>query len=145
MVLRNRPRVGVSLVLRLRLADRAEGSGHVVDMLLDGGGPQRSASVRFGFELTARDREDLRWYLEDYLQYPVDPAPEIAHGVEARLAALGEVLFGQVFRASMETAELWLAVRESLALSPTRPWAPPCRRKCPQPHIVAQFGNFFPP
>jgi tetratricopeptide (TPR) repeat protein len=115
MVLRNRPRVGVSLVLRLRLADRAEGSGHVVDMLLDGGGPQRSASVRFGFELTARDREDLRWYLEDYLQYPVDPAPEIAHGVEARLAALGEVLFGQVFRASMETAELWLAVRESLA------------------------------
>jgi hypothetical protein len=75
----------VDLVLRLRLADRVEGSDHVVDLLLDGDGPQRSASVRFGFELNARDREDVRWYLEDYLQYPVDPAPEIASGVEARV------------------------------------------------------------
>ena len=107
--------MGVGLVLKLRLADRVEGSGHVVDLLLDGVGPQRSASVRFGFELTVRDREDVRWYLEDYLQYPVDPAPEIAQEVEARLAMLGEELFGRVFRASPEAMELWFAVKGSLA------------------------------
>jgi hypothetical protein len=99
-------------VLRLRLADRVEGSDHVVDLLLDGDGPQRSASARFGFELNARD---VRWYLEDYLQYPVDPAPEIASGVEARLAVLGEELFGRVFRASPEAMVLWFAVKGALA------------------------------
>jgi tetratricopeptide (TPR) repeat protein len=102
-------------VLRLRLADRVDGSDHVVDLLLDGAGPQRSASVRFGFELSARDREDARWYLEDYLQYPVDPAPEIARDVEARLTVLGEQLFGRVFRASPEAMELWFAVKGALA------------------------------
>ena len=29
------------------------------------------------------DRERVRWYLEDFLEYPVDPAPAIAAGVEA--------------------------------------------------------------
>ena len=105
----------MGLVLRLRLADRVDGSDHVVDLLLDGDGPPRSASVRFGFELSTRDREDVRWYLEDYLQYPVDPAPEIARGVEARLTALGEELFGQVFRTSPAAMQLWFAVTGSLA------------------------------
>lgn len=87
----------------------------MVDVLLEDAGLRRRASVRFGFELSAQDREDVRWYLEDYLQYPVDPAPEIARGVEARLTVLGEELFGRVFRASPETMELWFAVKGLLS------------------------------
>jgi hypothetical protein len=36
---------------------------------------EQTAEVRFAFKMTPSDRADLRWYLEDYLQYPMDPAP----------------------------------------------------------------------
>ena len=102
-------------MVTLRVVDRVAGSEHAVELQLAGPGPLQSASVRFEFELSARDREDLRWYLEDYLQYPVDPAPEIARGVEARLAALGAELFQQVFRTSDDARELWFALKGSLS------------------------------
>ena len=102
-------------MVTLRVVDRVAGSEHAVELQLAGPGPLQSASVRFGFELSARDREDLRWYLEDYLQYPVDPAPEIARAVEARLAALGTELFQQVFRESPDALELWFALKGSLS------------------------------
>jgi tetratricopeptide (TPR) repeat protein len=102
-------------MVTLRVVDRVAGAEHAVELQLAGPGSVRSASVRFGFELSARDREDLRWYLEDYLQYPVDPAPEIARGVEARLAALGAELFQQVFRTSDDARELWFALKKSLS------------------------------
>jgi tetratricopeptide (TPR) repeat protein len=98
----------------LRLAHRAEGPGHVVHVALDGMGAPQSATARFEFGLSAQDREDLRWYLEDYLQYPVDPAPLIARRVEERMAAVGGELFRAVFESSRDTIRLWDAVAGSL-------------------------------
>jgi tetratricopeptide (TPR) repeat protein len=103
--------VGVTL----RLVDRAEGGGHVVDLALEGAGARRTATARVGFGLSGPEREDVRWYLEDYLQYPVDPAPQIARGVEARLAQLGEELFRQVFEGSRDAIRIWEAVASDLA------------------------------
>ena len=99
----------------LRLAVRAEGPEHVVDLVLEGAGARRAAAARVRFGLSERDREDVRWYLEDYLQYPVNPAPQIAQEVETRLAALGEELFRQVFLANPGTMELWATVKRSQA------------------------------
>jgi len=65
----------------------------MVMLAIEGSGAPRTAMAPFGFELTAQGREDVRWYLEDYLQYPVHPAPQIARRVEGRLAALGGELF----------------------------------------------------
>ena len=76
---------------------------------------RRSATARVGLGLSGRDREDVRWYLEDYLQYPVDPAPDIAREVETRLAELGEELFRQVFEANRDTIRIWEAVAADLA------------------------------
>ena len=36
---------------------------------------RQTATARFAFTFSDADRADLRWYLEDYLQYPSDPAP----------------------------------------------------------------------
>ena len=66
----------------LRLSYRAQGSEHVVELTLEGAGARQTAAAKFRFGLTAQDREDMRWYLEEYLQYPVDPAPLIAGRVE---------------------------------------------------------------
>ena len=68
-------------------------------------GSAQTAEARFAFQLTPSDRADLRWYLEDYLQYPMDPAPEIAARVEARLRELGAELFRNVFQANDQNSK----------------------------------------
>ena len=98
----------------LRLGCRAVGAGFVVDLVLEGAGAPRSAAARLEVGLSGQDREDLRWYLEDYLQYPVAPAPAIAARVEARLAELGADLFAQVFEADRDTIRLWDGLAGSL-------------------------------
>ena len=57
-----------------------------MDLVLEGIGARRSATARLGLGLKERDREDMRWYLEDYLQYPAESASQIARRVEGRLA-----------------------------------------------------------
>ncbi|MEV0722309.1 CHAT domain-containing protein [Micromonospora purpureochromogenes] len=69
-----------------------------------------SATSRFELSITDEDRERIRWYLEDFLEYPLDPAPAIAAGVEGLLAEIGTRLFELVF-ASEEARELWAGVR----------------------------------
>ncbi len=99
----------------LRLSCRPAASGYVVDLALEGAGAPRSAtSARLDLGLTAQDQEDMRWYLEDYLQYPGAPAPQIAARVEARVAELGKELFTQIFRAG-DAARLWDAAADGLA------------------------------
>ena len=63
------------VVVTLRFADAAE--------------PPEEATVDFAFRMTEDDQKDLRGYLEDYLQYPLDPNPQIAARIEERMAALG--------------------------------------------------------
>jgi hypothetical protein len=58
--------------------------------------------------------EDIRWYLEDYLQYPDEPAPRIAHRVEGRIAQLGTLLFEAVFRRPDGANEIWNHVANNL-------------------------------
>jgi tetratricopeptide (TPR) repeat protein len=90
------------------------GAGFVVDLAVEGVGARRSASARLEVGLSGQDREDLRWYLEDYLQYPVAPAPGIAARVEARVAELGAQLFAQVFEGGRDAVRLWDGLAGSL-------------------------------
>ena len=66
------------------------------------------------FELTMQDRERIRWYLEDYLLFPLDPAPKIAGEIEARMAAIGDDLCRAVFFANRDATRLWDRAREEL-------------------------------
>ena len=65
-----------------------------------------TAKVHLDLDLDRAELERLRWYLEDYLEYPIDPAPKIAAQVEQRLVELGRDLFGQVFQVR-EATRLW--------------------------------------
>jgi hypothetical protein len=73
----------------LRLTQHDGPDGHRIDIALTGEGACQSAAAQFERGMNPQDREDLRWYLEDSLEYPLDPAPEIAARVEQRLGALG--------------------------------------------------------
>ncbi|MEV8597296.1 CHAT domain-containing protein [Streptomyces sp. NPDC052012] len=62
-------------------------------------------------EVSRHDYEEVRWYLEEYREFPSDPAPVIATRCSARLAELGESLFRALFDFSEETRTLWRQAR----------------------------------
>ncbi len=101
------------LTLRLTQSPDPRPDHYKVEVTLEGGGARRSTTVPVAFSMSDQDRADLRWYLEDYLQYPMDPAPERAARVEARLAELGATLFKSVFTG--DAFEYWVEVKNRLS------------------------------
>jgi tetratricopeptide (TPR) repeat protein len=103
------------LTLRLTQTALSNDQYNVEAALDDDGRRQSLATSRFTFTVTAQDREDMRWYLEDYLQYPLDPAPAIAARIESRMADMGTDLFRAVFESSETARRLWARLQPSLA------------------------------
>lgn len=100
-------------MLRLRLTQFAAGPDtHRVQVDLDDDEGPVSAVSQFQFALSEQDREDLRWYLEDYLEYPIERAPAIAARVEQRQAEVGINLFKCTF--SDGARDLWATLRDRL-------------------------------
>jgi len=96
----------------LRLRQTAEGDdAYRVLLELEANGQRREDTRQFRFKLQAQDQEDLRWYLEDYLQYPLEPAPKIAARIEARMDEIGAELFGAVLAGT----SVWGEARDDLA------------------------------
>ena len=79
---------------------------HIVDL---GGGqievgwrrgndiPGHYSPLPFEDPLRVEDRGELRWYLEEYLQFPYGAEESRARRVEDKMAEWGEALFAQVF------------------------------------------------
>jgi hypothetical protein len=101
-------------VATLRLSQSAARDGtHRMEVSLTGlGAPVTAVSV-VPFVMSADDRERVRWYLEDFLEYPLDRAPAQAAGVEARLDEVGSQLFSAVF-AGEDARDLWAQLRKHL-------------------------------
>src|SRR5258708_2547315 len=66
-----------------------------------------SFSREIEFALSPREAEQIRWYLEDYLKFMQDPAPQIAARAERLMAERGEALFAAIFEGSNEAVRLW--------------------------------------
>src|SRR5439155_25153944 len=113
---RDRTWGGPVLTLQVSQSSLADGR-HRVLLRLNGGSPVPEEAVsEFRLDIGDADREQLRWYLEDFLEYPLDPAPTIAAGVEARLAELGTRLFEAVF-AGRDAQDLWATLRRNLPVT----------------------------
>ena len=80
-----------------------------VEAALEGDGPRKFERRPFTFTLSL-EAEDIRWYLEDYRIYPVEPTPKIAQRIEQRMGEVGRELFKLVLAGS----EVWEAVRRNL-------------------------------
>ena len=89
---------------------RIKHTGSRVEAMLEGDAPRQTDERPFSFTLSAQEAEDIRWYLEDYQIYPVDPTPKIAKRVEHRMAEIGRELFRLVLGGS----DVWASVRGSL-------------------------------
>ncbi len=108
----------MSAVLRIRQQDRSEGSDPFWPVrlrLTRPNEPELEAESRTGFALTPQEQEDLRWYLEDYLQVAPLVAPVQIEQIERTLREKGEALYDQVLDSNPGTRAIWYAVRERLA------------------------------
>jgi tetratricopeptide (TPR) repeat protein len=99
----------------LRLKQTAEGNGqfHIGIRLEDGTSPMES-NAHVKLDITPQDQENLRWYLENYLQHPMDPAPKIAAFVEKRISEIGVKLFQGIFQGNDDAREIWTLLRARL-------------------------------
>jgi len=64
------------------------------------------AESTFDLDIDDAVAERVRWYLEDYAEFPLDPAPEVAVTAENDLAGLGRGLFTAVFGTG-DGARIW--------------------------------------
>jgi len=102
-------------MLQLRIRQHAVAEDrHQVEIDLTGDGAPRAAKSTFDFRLSSQDEEDLRWYLEDFLQYPQEPAPTIARRIEGLISEVGTKLFAGVFQANDDARDVWSRVRKRL-------------------------------
>ncbi len=101
---------------KLQITQVSNGAGqYSAKLVLEGEGlAQQTATSTFEFKLEPQHREDVRWYLEDYLQYPQDPAPTIAARIEGDLKNIGVDLFKKVFQPNDDTRDLWATLRQKL-------------------------------
>lgn len=103
-------------MMLLRLTQHSAGNGEYhINVRFEGdrGAPQ-SFDARFHLVLTPQDQENLRWYLEEFLSAPFDPAPTIAARIEKRMDKIGETLFQAVFQSNDDGRDLWATLRPRL-------------------------------
>ena len=78
-------------------------------------GNQYEAVVPIPLRTSPEDEEKIRWYLEEYLRFPTDPAPEIARNVETRMREIGTNLFDAIFKENHDGERIWQSIRNHLA------------------------------
>jgi tetratricopeptide (TPR) repeat protein len=96
------------------------------------GAARRAATATFAYQVGAQEAEKIRWYLEDYPEFPADPAPALAAEAESRLNGIGADLFGRVFsgqaaawiwgEAQSQLSRLRVEVDTDPAETPGLPW-----------------------
>jgi tetratricopeptide (TPR) repeat protein len=99
--------------LRINDIPAGPGGGRRVEVTWQEGPARRLAVAEFDPPPDGGGAEQVRWYLEDYAEFPADPAPEIAREAETQLAQQGAELFRRVF-SDPDMAEIWGQARDRL-------------------------------
>ena len=73
------------------------------------------AEATIEFALTEQEQEDIRWYLEDYLQHADVVEAVTVEQVEEQMRARGEELYTKVLAANGDTQALWFSIRNDLS------------------------------
>ncbi|MBP0031209.1 CHAT domain-containing protein [Roseofilum sp. Guam] len=102
------------LILRIIEQGDNQGDKHQVAITLEGTEASLLAAADFEFRIEEQELEDIRWYFEDFLQYPQEPAPKIARRIERRMYEVGTELFEKVFYANDDTRNLWEVLRHKI-------------------------------
>src|SRR3712207_3251088 len=92
----------------------SQGSTHTVELEWLGTGPRQTATAAVNVALSEQDQQDIRWYVEEYPEYPFAPHPERAARIEARMREIGHELFNALLAANDRTLRLWAKISDRL-------------------------------
>lgn len=131
-------------ILRLTQNPLSQAKYNVRIELLREGEFNQTADIIFEFNQSFQDQERLRWYFEDYLQYPQDPAPSIARQVEQSLTEIGIELFDKIFKSNFDAHKIWsyalpqlndtrIEIVTDVQVATTVPWELMCNPDTLQP------------
>ena len=101
--------------LHIRMRPLRKGKYPVTLTLKRPGQSELEAEASIEFALTPVEREELRWYMEDYLTRPESVQAVQVEQIEQWMKRRGEELYAKVLAANMGTQAVWFAVREQLA------------------------------
>jgi tetratricopeptide (TPR) repeat protein len=101
----------------LRIRQTTAGNGqHAIRLTLQRPDqPPLEGEATIEFALTNQEQEDLRWYMEDYLQRAASVEAVTVEQIETCMRERGEELYTKVLAANLDTQAIWFAVREQLA------------------------------
>jgi hypothetical protein len=104
------------IMTTIRIKQRAAANGkHAIDLTLTR--PRQAsleAHAEIEFALTPQEQEEIRWYMEDYLQRAESVEEVQVEQIEAGMKQRGEELYNKVLDANQNTRAIWFAVREHL-------------------------------
>jgi tetratricopeptide (TPR) repeat protein len=100
------------MILRLSVIDHPDADGVFTVRITAGA---QTVTARTKVALSAHDRRDLHWYLEEFLLETYPPGPERAARIETRMRELGEQLFRDLFEATPQAVRLWAAHAPNLS------------------------------
>ncbi len=100
----------------LQIRQETAGKKHKIRLTLKRPGqPDLEGEAKIAFALTPQEQDELRWYMEDYLQVAAS-VPEVqVRQVEECMRRRGEDLYDKVLATNKDTQAIWFAVREQLA------------------------------
>jgi hypothetical protein len=99
----------------LRLTQTSsQGTTHTIELEWLGKGARQTATATVNVTRSDQDQQDIRWYVEEYPEYPFAPHPERAARIERRMRELGIELFNGLFGANDRTLRLWARIADGL-------------------------------
>ena len=100
----------------LHIRQEAAGKKHKIRLTLTRPSqPDIEGDATIAFALTLPEQEELRWYMEDYLQVAAVVEEVQVRQIEEWIRRRGEELYDKVLAANRDTQAIWFAVREHLA------------------------------
>lgn len=100
--------------LRIEQGPPHDGKYSITLRQLADGVQKRTAAATIEFALSEHEQEELRWYLEDYLQKASVTAPVVVEQIAGMIRQRGIELYQKVFTANANTQAVWFAVRDQL-------------------------------
>lgn len=93
----------------IRLTQTTVGTNQYrVEIAIEGDGQPRSIAIsEFQFGLSFQEQGDIRWYLEDFLQYDLKLEADRGAKIEQKIVEIGKELFEKVFDSNRDASDLW--------------------------------------
>lgn len=101
-------------MLTLSISGTSDDGMHRAELDWQDGAVGQKAITTFSYDFDAEDTDKIRWYLEDFTEFPFEPSPSIASSTESLMIDIGRELFRLVF-SDGDAARIWSMAKNRLS------------------------------